>query len=101
MGELTAVPMEGFLHFTWNPPFTLNITNIKPDTYYCINVYNITHNSQHDPLYTVCDLIQPEFDFRVTNPIPCDQFQFQVIPVNGAGNGTLNSISGSLFNGEL
>ena len=98
--ELTAVPKEGFLHLTWNPPFTLNITNIEPDIYYCINVYNITPNSLY-PLKTLCDLTQPEFDFTVANPIPCDQFQFQVIPVNDAGNGTLNSISGSLFNGEL
>ena len=100
VGELTAVPKEGFLHLTWNPPFTLNITNIEPDIYYCINVYNITPNSLY-PLKTLCDLTQPEFDFTVANPIPCDQFQFQVIPVNDAGNGTLNSISASLFYGEL
>ena len=98
VGELTAVPVEGFLHHTWNPPFTLNITNIEPDIFYCINVYNITPNSLYK---TYCDLTQPEFDFMVANPIPCDQFQFQVIPVNGLGNGTLNNISGSLFNSKL
>ena len=98
VGELTAIPMEGSLHLTWNPPFTLNIPNIEPDLSYCINIYNAT---QHDILNSVCGLAQPEFDFRVSNPSPCEQFRFEVIPVNGAGNGTSNSISGSLFNGEL
>ena len=101
VGELTAVPMQGFLHLTWNPPFTLNITNIEPDIYYCINIYNITPNSLYIPLKTLCNLTQPEFDFMVANPNPCDRFQFQVIPVNGLGNGTLNNISGLLFNGKL
>lgn len=93
--------MEGFLHLTWNPPFTLDITNVTDDIHYCINTYNITHNSQHDLLDTACNLTQPEFDFRVANASPCDQFKFQVIPVNGAGNGTSNNIVGYLFDGEL
>ena len=74
---------------------------MTPDIQYCVNVYNITHEPQNDLLDTVCDLIQPEFDFRVDNPSPCDQFNFEVIPVNGAGNGTANNITGYLFNGKL
>ena len=95
MGELTANPREGLLHLTWNPPFTLDITNVTPDICYCINIYSAT---QHDLLNSVCGLTQPKFDFRVANPSPCEQFKFEVIPVNGAGNGTSNRISG--FNGK-
>ena len=97
MDRLNAILQEGLLHLTWNPPFTLDITDVTHDIWYCVNIYNITHNSQHDLLDSVCNVIQPEF--RVTNPSPCDQFKIQVIPVNSAGNGTSSSIS--LFNGEL
>ena len=100
VGGLTAVPKEGSLHLTWSPPFSLNVTNMTTYIHYCINIYNIT-NSQHDLLNTSCDILQPEFEFTITNPSPCDQFKFQVIPVNAAGNGTSSNISGYLFSGKL
>ena len=98
---LHADPMEGFLHITWNPPFTLYITDAIHNIWYCIIIYNITLNSQSDLLNTTCNLLQPEFDFRVTNPSPCDQFKFEVIPMNGVGNGTANSTFGYFFEGKL
>jgi len=101
VGGLTAVSREGSLHLTWQPPFTLDITNLTIDILYCINVYNITHNSQNDLFRIMCNLNQSEYDFRVTTPSPCYQFKFEVIPINGAGNGTSNNISGYLFNGKL
>lgn len=101
VGGLTAVPREEFLHLSWHPPFTLDITDVTPDILYCINIYNITHNLQHALLHTNCNLIQPEFDFRVTTPSPCDQFKFQVIPVNAVGKGTSNNVTGYFFEGKL
>lgn len=101
VGGLTAVPREGSLHLTWHPPFTLDITDSRtPDILYCIKIYNITQNS-HDLIQINCNLIQPEFVFRVITPSPCDQFKFQVIPVNGAGNGTSDNITGYLFEGKF
>ena len=101
MSGLHAEPMEGFLHLTWNPPFTLDINSTIYNIWYCINIYKITFNSQQDLLNTTCNLLQPEFDFRVNNPSPCDWFKFQVMPVNGAGNGNANSTFGYFFEGKL
>ena len=44
VGELAAVSYLSRISssITWDPPFSLNLTNIDPDIIYCVEVYNIT-----------------------------------------------------------
>ena len=83
---LVALPQRGAINLTWTPPFSLDITGVDPDLWYRVEVYNIT--SGRTPL-TNLTVSEPEFNFTVPHPSPyCDQFEFRVTPVNGAGDGT-------------
>ena len=85
VSDLVALPQRGVIDLTWTPPFSLDITGVDPDIWYTVEVYNIT--SGRTPL-TNFTVSEPEFNFTVADAIPCDQFEFRVTPVNGAGMGT-------------
>ena len=84
VSDLVALPQRGVISLTWSPPFSLDITGVDPDLWYRVYVYNIT--SGRAPL-TNLTVYEPEFNFTVSDSSPCDQFEFRVTPVNGAGNG--------------
>ena len=42
----------------WEPPFSLDLTNVSPDIIYCVDVYNITCGS-FDLLVSDCDVAEP------------------------------------------
>ena len=45
VGELSAISdliRVSPSNITWNPPFSLDLTNIEPNIIYCIEVYNTT-----------------------------------------------------------
>ena len=87
VSDLVALPQRGVISLTWTPPFSLDITGVDPDLWYRVEVYNVT--SGRTPL-TNLSVSEPEFNFTVPDPSPCDQFEFRVTPVNGAGNGPAN-----------
>ena len=97
VGGLEAYSGQTFILLTWTPPFSLDLTGIDPDLWYCVEVYNI---SSGETLLTNSSTVsEPRFNFTVTSPSPCDLFEFRVIPVNGAGNGNITSVSGTFFGG--
>jgi len=96
---LKIYPQQTSILLTWTPPFSLDITGVDPDLWYCVEVFNVTAGRA---LFTTnCSVYEPEFEFTVPNPSPCDQFEFRVIPVNGAGNGNVTTMNGTLFEGKL
>jgi len=96
---LKIYPQQTSILLTWTPPFSLDITGVDPDLWYCVEVFNVTAGRT---LFTTnCSVYEPEFEFTVPNPSPCDKFEFRVIPVNGAGNGNVTTINGTLFEGKL
>jgi len=98
VGSLKANPEQTFVNLTWTPPFSLNITNTDPDFFYCVEVYNIsTGVTLFDRSYMMND---PNFNFMTPSSSSCDRFEFRVIPVNGAGNGSMASVNGSFFEGK-
>ena len=94
VNDLVSLPWKDIIRLTWTPPFSLDITGVDPDIWYRVVVYSIT--SGRTPLISAVVYV-PEFNFTVLNPNPCDQFEFRVTPVNGAGDGTTSEPIGGYF----
>ena len=78
------------ISLTWNPPPSLNITNVEPDIAYCVDILLITCNKQQI-IKTNCTVLQPKFTLMRSNPDPRELYQFIITPrnnVKGAINGT-------------
>ena len=51
--------------YTWNPPFSLNVTNAEPDIAYCVHIYNVTCLMQKRiTLLENCTVTTPNFSLR-------------------------------------
>ena len=95
VGSLEAYPRQTFILLTWTPPFSLDLTGIDPDVFYYVEVYNIsTGGTLFINSYKV---LESDFNFTLPSPSPCDQFEFRVIPANGAGNGSMEFVNGTFF----
>ena len=95
--NLTVHSHQSFILLTWVRPFSLDITGVDRDLWYCVEVYNITR--QKTPLTTNCSVYEPKFYFYTTNPSPCHKFEFTVFAVNKVGNGSVASVNGTFFEG--
>lgn len=89
--NLTAISSRSSILLTWIPPFSLDITGVDPDIEYCIEVYNITSANSTIETITNCSVLLPKFSFTLDPPNPCYEFEFRVIPFNGAGNGSTSA----------
>ena len=94
IGRLPAVSLinstENFTIFlTWEPPFTLDITNVDPDiTGYCVDVINSTSSEM---LYSECGITETEFSYLIPNNSHCyiTTFSFSITPLNTVGRGEM------------
>ena len=93
--NLTVHSHPSFVLLTWVRPFSLDITGVDPDLWYCVEVYNITWGRA--PLTTNCSVYEPHFYFTAPNPSPCDLFEFTVFAVNAVRNGSVASVNGTFF----
>ena len=84
VGNLKNESLDRVVHLTWDAPFSLDITGVDPDIWYRIDVTvdNVTFNRYDDINIT-------EFNFTMGNTSVI--YEFQVTPVNGAGNGTASA----------
>ena len=77
---------------TWDPPFSLDLTNIHPDVIYCVDIYNITCGiAQH--LVSDCDVVVLYYTFYSEDEV----HKFIVTPksnVANSRNGTTSFQSG-------
>ena len=56
--------MAGEIHYSWESPFSLDLTNINPDIVYCVTVYNITCGKK-DLVVSGYNISQPRFNLDV------------------------------------
>ena len=83
--------IRGFISdqtFSWNPPPTLDLTNVEPDIAYCVIIHNITCGRK-EFLISVCSLTDPFYIYEDIHPSLV--YQIEVIPrsnVDRAMNGT-------------
>ena len=72
---------DGSIHFSWSPPFSLNITDVEPDiSHYLVNVYG-----DDLPEYTVITT-QTQYTVQMGN-CAINKYQVEVAAVNVVGVG--------------
>ena len=96
MENLTVHSQWPSILLNWTPPFSLDITGVDPDHWYCVEVYYISQGRA--PLSTNCSVYESQFYFTAPNHSPCDLFEFTVFAVNQVGNGSVVSVNGTFFN---
>ena len=98
VGNFTVHPQQSSILLTWDPPFSLDITGVDPDLWYCVEVYNISRGGAL--LTSNCSVYEPQFYFNATNPSSCHKFEFTAFAVNAVGNGSVASVNGTFFKGK-
>ena len=101
-GPLLAVTalVRGFISdqtFSWNPPPTLDLTNVEPDIAYCVIIHNITCG-RNDFLIGDCGRTDPFYIYEDIHP--GHVYSILVIPrsnVDRALNGTPLFLEGMLI----
>jgi len=96
-GNLTVLSNWSSICLNWTRSFSLDITGVDPDFWYCVEVYNISRGRA--PLSTNCSVYEPEFCFTAPNHSPCDLFELRVFAVNQVGNGSVASVNGTFYEG--
>ena len=83
---------------SWEPPFSLNLTNADQDIAYCVEVYNITCGGS-DPVFMDCNVADSN---NMVNCLICELsyiYKVLVVPrsnVDQATNGTPLAVSGKI-----
>ena len=84
---------------TWEPPFSLNLTNADPDIAYCVEVFNVTCG-ESNPVFMNCNVADSN---NMVNCLICELsfiYEVLVIPrsnVDQATNGTPLAVRGKIL----
>ena len=96
--------MEHVICLTWDAPFTLNITGVDPDIFYCVDIraVAVADNTDVTPLTTNCSVYTLQFNFTMDYPNTSTSviYEFQVTPRNGAGEGPTSAPVYGFFSGR-
>ena len=85
VGLLSITASDTTLSLTWEPPFTLDVTSIRPDiTGYCVDVINSTSSVT---LHSQCGITETLFTYPIPENTNCTVVEFIVTPVNIIGQG--------------
>ena len=88
---------------SWVAPFSLDVTDMDPDVWYSILIYNVT--DEDNPTAVLCtdchNLTQTHYIFSPDHPSPCHKYNFTVIPYNGAGQGESQSATQFIIGSEF
>ena len=85
---------------SWTPPFSLDVTDVDPDVWYSLLIYNMTdENSTTDNLCTDCmDINETYYTFTHEYFSHSHVYNITVIPWNGVGEGESSTI---IFEGRV
>lgn len=95
---LESMPKSNTSIITWNPPFSLNLSNIEPDIVYCVDIFNITCGYL-DHLVSDCNVLDQMYAFSPTIEDSRYIYAIQITPrsnVRGVRNGTSLILQGDL-----
>lgn len=105
VGQLDAVSnisvntSQEIQEFKWDPPFSLDLTNVDPDVIYCVEVYETTCGGNPKSLVTSdCAIFEPYIIYMLDVSLDTDLLEFKIIPRSnskGSLNGTASSINGT------
>ena len=86
--------MNRYTVVNWTAPFTLDVADIIPAFTYSIRV---KYSFDEGKIVSVHNHTDDGYIVRSGESSPCGRFDITVTPVNGAGNGTSETIVGYLF----
>jgi hypothetical protein len=87
---------------SWSPPFSLDLTDIDPDIVYCVEVYNITCR-RRGLTVSDCNVTESSYTSDIIAPNGYI-YEYTVTPrsnVEGASNGTANTVTGRFMSTQL
>ena len=80
---------------SWTPPFSLDVTDVDPDVWYSLLIYNMTDdNSTTDNLCTDCtNITETNYTFTHEYFSHSHVYNISIVSLNGAGEGDSSAIT--------
>ena len=72
---------------SWSAPFSLDVTDVDPDIWYSVLIYNMTDEPTVISCTDCINIIETYYTFTPDYPSPCHKYILTIIPFNGAGQG--------------
>ena len=88
-------PNESAIRLHWDPPFTLDITNVDPD----IPGYTISITNTNTNVTSERNVTKPELLFQEEGYDPCHVYLFEVSALNPVGVGNTSDVVDEGFGG--
>ena len=86
---MRAISNASSVTVSWTAPFSLDVTDVDPDIWYSVLVYNVT--DENNPTAILCtdciNITETHYTFTPDYPSHCHVYLFSVIPFNGVGQG--------------
>ena len=86
-------PNSSAIHLYWDPPFSLDITNMDPD----IPGYIVSITNNNTKVTSEKNVTEPEFIFQEEDHDPCHVYLFRVRAWNPVGVGEPSDIMDECF----
>ena len=87
--DLASINNETSVTISWTAPFSLDVTGVHPDIWYSVLIYNVT--DENNPTAILCtnctNITETHYTFTPDYLNACHEYNFSVIPFNGAGQG--------------
>ena len=103
--NIIRIPSVTLILITWEPPFSMNLTNAEPDIVYCVDIFNVTSNRQaENHLISDCSVLDTQYTYTQNYPDPTYAFEVKITPrsnVEGARNGTPSENVLAFFYGKV
>ncbi|CAI8008281.1 hypothetical protein GBAR_LOCUS5679, partial [Geodia barretti] len=81
--NLRAISNASSVTVSWTAPFSLNVTDVDPDIWYSVLVYNVT--DENNPTAILCtdciNITGAHYTFSPDYFSPCHLYLFSVIPI--------------------
>ncbi|CAI8019265.1 hypothetical protein GBAR_LOCUS11596 [Geodia barretti] len=93
--DLRVMSNASSVTVSWTAPFSLDVTDVDPDIWYSVLVYNVTdENNTAAILCTDCiNITETHYTFTPDYPSHFHLYNISVVPLNGAGQGLSSSIT--------
>ena len=97
-GNLSLQVTPTAIKLTWEPPYSLDITDVDPDTSkFVVQITNVNTGE-----ITIGNVIAPLYNIAKASLQVCAAYEFKVSAVNGAGeSNTSNTITVVDFRGKV
>ena len=88
-------PNSSAIRLYWDPPFTLDITNVDLD----ISGYTVSITNTNTSVTSERNVTKPEFLFQEEGYDPCHVYLFEVSALNLVGVGEKSDVMDKCFDG--